>query len=72
MSVRIEFPGANSLGGDIADLVGADEMGITAIELDDDGRTLTVVGWFDQVANWKAIVELDDEQADELREGLRR
>jgi hypothetical protein len=48
------------------------ETGITAIEVDDDGRTLTVVGWFDQFAKWDATVELSDEQADELREGLRR
>lgn len=71
MSVRIEFAQAPNVN-DLNELIGRDAMGIFTLELDDDGRTLTITGWFDQVAHWTAMVELDDEQADELREGLRR
>ena len=71
MSVRIEFPKGPTVD-DAMSGSPAPEKGIAAIELDDDGRTLTVQGWFDQFAKWEAMVELSDDQAEELREGLRR
>lgn len=70
MSVRLDFPNPLS-STDMEELLKRDHMGITALELDDDGRTLTINGWFDQVAKWTAMIELSDEQAEQLREGLR-